>query len=96
MLSHHALSGKKINGCFTKEGWYTYTSLTPKYQFHKEVASLAACALYCSADLDWCDGFNFLPNNPMGNANCFPRQLAKLKPTHSGNIAGWCPNDKGK
>ena len=98
MLSHHTLSGEKLNGCFTKEGWNTY-SFTPKYQSHKEVDSLAACALYCSTDLDWCDGFSFLPNNPKGRSNCFPRQGARLRAQNPHGkelmIAGWCPNNKG-
>ena len=96
MFSYHPLSGETINGCFTKKGWQADTGTTPKSHSHKEVASLADCALYCFADLDWCDGFNFLPKKSTGKSNCFPRQGAKLKAKKSAqSIAGWCPKKNG-
>ena len=93
-----ALAGNKLNGCFTKSGWIAYEGFTKK-NGHKEVDSLAKCALHCSTELDWCDGFNFHPHNIKGYSNCLPRSGTKLRAQGNTStelrIGGWCPNNKG-
>ena len=80
------------------EKWQVYAGTAPR-NTHKEVDSLKSCAEYCSDELDWCDGFNFLANNSKGKSNCFPREGAKLRAQDNTatelKFAGWCPNNKG-